>query len=128
MSNFANRTMGVSRKGTADGATPAVGDGSPPERLGSGQLFQSLELGALVRRGCCPRLLHTGPRKVQRSFQFAARLFRSTSLGGAMLSLRVSGIPCSSRSRVFVISARPNWAGAKAPALLSTLPITEHKP
>jgi hypothetical protein len=112
MSNFANRTMGVSRKGTADGATPAVGDGSPPERLDSGQLFQSLELGALVRRGCCPRLLHTGPRKVQRSFQLAARSFRSTSLGGAMLSLRVSGIP-TSRPRAFVISARPNWLGRK---------------
>jgi hypothetical protein len=50
-------------------------------------------------------------------FQLAARSFRSTSLGGASLSLRASGIPCSSRSRVFVISARPNSAGASAPVL-----------
>jgi hypothetical protein len=55
-------------------------------------------------------------------FQLAARSFRSTSLGGAKVALRVSGIPCSSRPRVFVISARSNLAGASAPALLFTVP------
>jgi hypothetical protein len=104
MSNFANRTMGVSRKGTADGATPAVGDGSPPERLGSGRLSSGCK--ASLRRAV------RGHPKTAQLFQFAARSFRSTSLGGAMLSLRVSGIP-TSRPRAFVISARPNWLGRK---------------
>jgi hypothetical protein len=119
MSNFANRTMGVSRKGTADGATPAVGDGSPPERLGSGRLSSGCK--ASLRRAV------RGHPKTAQLFQFAARSFRSTSLGGAKVALRASGIPCSSRSRVFVISARPNCRGfGPGPSL--NVPITEHKP
>jgi hypothetical protein len=76
---------------------PAVGDGSPPERPDSGHLFQ-----------------------------LAARSFRSTC-SGEQLSLRVSGIPRSSRSRAFVISARPNCRGfGPGPSL--NVPITEHTP
>jgi hypothetical protein len=80
MNSFTNRIVTDLGMGRCE---PAVGDGSPPERPGSGHLFQ-----------------------------LAARSFRSTSLGGAMLSLRVSGIP-TSRPRAFVISARPNWLGRK---------------
>jgi hypothetical protein len=47
-------------------------------------------------------------------------------LGGAIVvPARVSGIPCSSRSRAFVISARPNCRGfGPGPSL--NVPITEH--
>jgi hypothetical protein len=60
-------------------------------------------------------------------FQLAARSFRSTSLGGAKVALRASGIPCSSRSRAFVISARPTLAGGFGPRL-SLSCLTEHIP
>jgi hypothetical protein len=106
---FPNRIVAPSVGGSR--CAPAVGDGSPPERLDSGQLFQSLG-GPLVRRLTDPGRCTPGQESAAPLLQLAARSFRSTSLGGAMLSLRVSGIP-TSRPRAFVISARPNWLGRK---------------
>jgi hypothetical protein len=93
MSNFSQSHCG-GLSGWGARCESAVGDGSPPERLGSGHLFQ-----------------------------LAARSFRSTR-SGERLSLRVSGIP-TSRSRVFVISARPNCRGF-GPGPSINVPITEH--
>jgi hypothetical protein len=116
---FPNRIVAPSVGGSR--CAPAVGDGSPPERLDSGQLFQSLG-GPLVRRLTDPGRCTPGQESAAPLLQLAARSFRSTSLGGAMLSLRVSGIPCSSRPRVFVISARPTLAGGFGPRLSSRVP------
>jgi hypothetical protein len=78
---------------------PAVGDGSPPERPDSGHLIPAC-------RSLVPINLRSGEQS---------------------LSLRVSGIPRSSRSRAFVISARPNCRGfGPGPSL--NVPITEHTP
>jgi hypothetical protein len=113
MTSFTNRIVEPSVGGSR--CAPAAGV-VLPKGLSSGQLFP--ELGGSRRKaaGLDTRLLHTGPRKVQRSFQLAARSFRSTCSGEQSLSLRVSGIPRSSRSRFSVLLARPNLAGASAPA------------
>jgi hypothetical protein len=108
MTNFTNRIAEPPSVGGSSRCAPAVGDGSPPERLDSGHLFQSLASDCPTEKPVAARR----SKKVQHLFQLAARSFRSTSLGGAMLSLRVSGIP-TSRPRAFVISARPNWLGRK---------------
>jgi hypothetical protein len=105
---FPNRIVAPSVGGSR--CAPAVGDGSPPERLDSGQLFQSLG-GPLVRRLTDPGRCTPGQESAAPLLQLAARSFRSTC-SGEQLSLRVSGIP-TSRSRAFVISARPNWLGRK---------------
>jgi hypothetical protein len=114
MASFTNRIVAPSVGGSR--CAPAVGDGSPPERLDSGQLFQSLG-GPLVRRLTDPGRCTPGQESAAPLLQLAARSFRSTSLGGAM-----SGIPCSSRPRVFVISARPTLAGGFGPRLSSRVP------
>jgi hypothetical protein len=95
------RVMTTNRIVTRDGArcAPAAGVVRLPKALGSGQLFPSLA-GPLVRRLTDTRLLHTGPRKVQRS---------------------------SSRSCAFVIcTAHLGWGFGPGPFI--NVPITEHTP
>jgi hypothetical protein len=103
------RVMTTNRIVTRDGARcgPAAGVVRLPKvSLGSGQIFPSLA-GPLVMRLTDTRLLHTGPRKVQRS---------------------------SSRSRAFVISARPTLAEGFGPqplslrAHVSLASALEHRP
>jgi hypothetical protein len=91
MVSFTNRIVEPSVGGSRCVPLPGM---VLPKGLGSGQLFQSL-VGAGRTRLTDARLLHAGPRKVQRS---------------------------SSWSRVFVISARPTLAGGFGPRLSSRVP------
>jgi hypothetical protein len=124
MTSFTNRIVEPSVGGSR--CAPAA-EVVLPKGLGSGQLFP--ELGGSRRKaaGLDTRLLHTGPRKVQRSFQLAARSFRSTSLGGAKVALRVSGIPSFLPVACFAIVRGPTWLGRK-PRLLLFVPEVNHKP
>jgi hypothetical protein len=96
MSNFANRTMGVSRKGTADGATAAGGFSAPRMSLGSGHLFS----------GC--RIINLAVKPPSFRVETSVKRDRHPLI-------------LSSRSRAFVISARPNCRGF-GPGFLFSVP------